>query len=130
MSIFIKFKSFARGLSYFFVIIGFCGLSLESKGQVPNSRGKVHTIDKSKLSIHENFRDEQPQRFSNDKSRIVAFAANTKRNYRPTAVKNAPVHSKEHSTTPQKVSMIKGFQKTEATKVEHHKIKRKLKKSH
>jgi len=118
-------------LSYTLAITSFLGLSFESRAQAPNSPVKTHTIDKSKLSIHQNFRDEQPQRFSNDKSKIVAFATNTKHNSKTNTPKNIAVHTKGNSaTTTQKVSEIKGEKKAALIKAVHHKTKRKIKKSH
>ncbi len=103
------------------------GLSVSVNAQSPATKGNTHVIDKSKLAIHQNFRDEQPQRFDNSRSKIVSFAGNSHARIKARSSKNATLHPKTPTGTVKKDAHIKHATKAQAI---HHKINRKVRKTH
>ncbi len=128
MSVFTNIKSLVRSFKALLAMVGFFSLSLGSNAQTPSAKGNTHIIDKSKLTIHQNFRDEQPQRFDNKRSKIVEFVSD-KHNSKLSSSKNPAIHTKGITTTSKKEAEIKR-EKAAKAKAIHHKIKRKALKTH
>ena len=114
----------------YLAIFSFLGLSVAVNAQSPASKGNAHVIDKRKLAIHENYRDEQPQRFDNSRSKIVAFASNSHSRIKAHTSKNATLHPKTPTGAVKKdIHLKRPKHKTKGESV-HHKIKRKVRKVH
>ena len=108
-------------------IVCFLALSSATKAQTTAVKGNTHAIDKSKLVIHQNFRDEQPQRFNNNRSKIVESKNANHSRSKTNSAKNTAAHSK--STGPATSAVTEKNAKDKATNhkagAKHHKINRK-----
>jgi len=115
------FNHYTVHLKAYLVLFLLIGLSAAVNAQSPAPKGNTRVIDKSKLAIHQNYRDEQPQRFDNSRSRIVALSG------KPHA--HAKVHAPKNAV---QAKNTKGAHIKHSTRVRavHHKINRKIRKTH
>ena len=111
------------------VIFLLLGLSVCANAQSPASKGNTHVIDKSKLVIHQNYRDEQHQRFDNSRSKILAFAGNSHTRTKAHTSKNA-THTKSITGAVKKDIHIKHTKHATKAQDIHYKINRKVRKTH
>jgi hypothetical protein len=124
MLVFTHIKGF---FSICFAIVCFLGLPFAAKAQTAASKGNTHVIDKSKLAIHQNFRDEQPQRFNNNRSKIEEGSKSSNVRSKTSSAKNTSVHTKGTgpATTAVAGKNANATITTHKARVKHHKLARK-----